>query len=359
MGKVKVLVIDDSAVVRQTMVSILERSGDMEVIGAARDPVVALEMIKRTRPDVITLDLEMPRMNGIEFLSRIMETDPIPVVVCSGAASGNGEEAFRAVEIGAVEVIAKPKLGVKRFLEESAVQIGDAIRAACAAGAGRPRVAAAIPPKRSADAVISRGRGDAAPADGRIIVAGASTGGVEALQEFLQAMPEDSPPIAIVQHMPEGFTRAFAERLDKICRIRVKEAEHGDPLPRGLALIAPGNKHTLVKRLGSGFAVDVVEGPLVNRHRPSVDVLFRSAARYAGASAIGIIMTGMGDDGAAGLAELREAGGSTLAQDEASCVVYGMPREAVERGAAESVLPLEELASAALGLARRRGRGER
>jgi two-component system chemotaxis response regulator CheB len=332
------------------MSQILSTEQDIEVIGSARDPLVAMDIIKRTRPDVITLDIEMPRMDGLEFLQHIMKSDPIPVVICSSLTGDGSDAAIRAMEYGASEIITKPKLGTRQFLEESQVQISDAIRSAHNAGPeAMRRSRRAIEPKLSADAVLSPWR-KTLPFEttDRVVVVGASTGGTEALRVFLQAMPGDSPGMVIVQHMPEHFTRAFAHRLDSICDITVKEAAHRDAVLTGRALIAPGNHHTVLKRSGAQYIVEVIDGPLVNRHRPAVDVLFRSAARYAGRNALGVIMTGMGDDGAAGLLEMRQSGSITLAQNEQSCVVFGMPREAILRGAATGVLPLEAIAPAVL-----------
>jgi two-component system chemotaxis response regulator CheB len=267
---------------------------------------------------------------------------------------GQSEVALQAIELGAAEVISKPKIGVKRFLEESLVQISDAIRAAYAAGVKRPKLTPrTIPPRHSADVVLSAGTGRAGATSGNaVIVVGASTGGTEALRLFLEAMPHDTPGIVIVQHMPEHFTKAFARRLNSTCTIEVKEAENRDAIKPGRALIAPGNHHIMLKSASSGYFVEVVHGPLVNRHRPSVDVLFRSAARYAGSAAVGVIMTGMGDDGAAGMDEMHQQGSVTLAQDEATCVVFGMPKEAIDRGAVSRVLPIHALAPAALAATR-------
>jgi two-component system chemotaxis response regulator CheB len=354
MSTIKTLIVDDSALVRQTLTQLLSSQPDIEVIGAARDPIVAMDLMKEQKPDVITLDLEMPRMDGLEFLRRIMESEPLPVVICSSLTVEGSESAIQALEGGAVEVITKPKIGTKRFLEESAIRIADAVRAASVADIGTKRRIIKRPPqKHTADAVLGvRKPAGLTETTETIVVVGASTGGTEAIRVFLEAMPGNAPGIVIVQHMPEHFTSAFAKRLDTFCRVTVKEAEHNDAVLRGRALIAPGNRHTVVKRSGAQYRVEVVEGELVNRHRPSVDVLFRSAAGCAGANAVGVIMTGMGDDGADGLCEMRQGGATTFAQDERSCVVFGMPREAIERGGASRVLPLDSLASAVLGAAR-------
>ena len=341
-----VLVVDDSAVVRQTLTQLFAL-GDIEAAAAA-DPYIAMEKIARRRPDVIVLDLELPRMHGLEFLSKLMEEDPIPVVICSALTGAGTDLAVRALEQGALAVVTKPRIAIREFLHESAVVLLDAVRGAAQARVGRRRPAPA--PRLTADAVLpprpAPGAG-AVPAD-RIVAIGASTGGTEALTVLLQAMPPDGPGIAAVLHMPEGFTAAFADRLRGLCRIDVREAAEGDRLRPGLALVAPGNRHMLVRRRGDGYVVELSDGPLVSRHRPSVDVLFRSVAQAAGRSAVGVLMTGMGDDGAQGLLEMKEAGASTLAQDEASCVVFGMPREAIARGAVEEVLALDRLPAAIL-----------
>jgi len=345
-NKIKVLIVDDSAVVRQTIKDLLSSDPQIEVIGVAGDPFVAVEKIREEVPDVITLDVEMPRMDGITFLQKLMSQHPIPVVMCSSLTENGSETTFKALEYGAVDIIQKPRLGVKQFLEESRIIICDAVKAAAKV---KPRHISSKPfhvaPKLTADAVIAKSTSRAmVQTTEKIIVVGASTGGTEALREFLMVLPEDAPGIVIVQHMPENFTRAFANRLDTLCRVSVKEAENDDTVIRGRALIAPGNKHTLLKRSGARYYVEVKDGPLVSRHRPSVDVLFRSAARYAGKNAIGVIMTGMGDDGAKGMLEMKEAGAYNIAQDEASCVVFGMPKEAIKLNAVDKVVPLEEIA---------------
>jgi len=344
---ISVLVIDDSAVVRTAMSQILARVG--MYVQTAPDPIIGLQKMQKTRPDVILLDIEMPRMDGLTFLHRVMSTDPIPVVVCSGLAGPGTEVALHALEEGAVEIVEKPRLGLKGFIQDSANRIVQAVRAAAQARVRmRPPLRLPIQPKLGADAVIPPKKLVIRETTHKVVVIGASTGGTEALREFLQQMPPDAPGIAIVQHMPEVFTGQFAKRLDEICRIEVKEAETNDRLVSGRALIAPGNHHLGVRRSGALYFVDVLDGPPVKLHRPSVEVLFRSAAQAAGKNAVGVIMTGMGDDGADGMLELKQAGAHTIAQDEASCVVFGMPKEAIERGGVDEVLPLERIAAAVL-----------
>ncbi len=347
--RIRVLIVDDSSLVRQTLSGIIEADPELEVMGTAADPFIAAERINREIPDVITLDVEMPRMDGITFLQKIMSQRPIPVVICSSLVEEGSDTALRALEYGAVEIIQKPRLGTRNFLEESRIRICDAIKAAAMARPRRLVKVQKIQPKLSADAVIAKSQSNAMiQTTEKVIVVGASTGGTEALRIFLEDLPQDATGLVIVQHMPEHFTASFARRLDEICRITVKEAQDGDTVLRGRALIAPGNMHTLLKRSGARYYVEVRTGPLVCRHRPSVDVLFRSAARYAGRNAVAAIMTGMGDDGANGMLELKEAGAYTIAQDEATCVVFGMPQEAIKRGAVHKVLPLDEIASAVL-----------
>jgi two-component system chemotaxis response regulator CheB len=344
-----VLVVDDSAMVRQVMQAILTTNSRVKV-NVAADPLIAWSKMQKEPPDVVITDLEMPRMDGLTFIRKIMLEMPTPVVVCSGLAARGTELALRALEEGAVEVITKPKVGVRDFLHESAVTLVDAVWGASQAHV-RPRRVMPVVPRLTADAVLPRqSRSKVAGAASGIIAAGASTGGTEALRVLLAAMPTDCPPIVIVQHMPEGFTRAFADRLNKECVIEVEEARDGTRLQTGKALIAPGNRHMLVNRSGEELVVQVVDGPLVSRHRPSVDVLFRSVASSVGAKAVGVIMTGMGDDGAQGLCEMKEAGATTIAQDEPSCIVFGMPKEAIARGAVNLVLPLERIAGTALNL---------
>jgi two-component system chemotaxis response regulator CheB len=344
--KIRVLIVDDSALVRQTLAEIVSADPELEVMGTAADPFIAAERIKDAVPDVITLDVEMPRMDGLSFLRRIMSQHPIPVVICSGLAERGSETALKALEHGAVDIITKPRLGTRQFLEESRLRICDALKAASQARLKPiPAEGRVIPPKLTADAVLARPKPNATlMTTEKVVVVGASTGGTEALRIFLEAMPADGPGIVIVQHMPETFTAAFARRLDGLCRITVKEAESNDSVLRGRALIAPGNRHLLLQRSGARYYVEIKDGPLVCRHRPSVDVLFRSAARYAAKNVVGVIMTGMGDDGARGMLELKEAGGATIAQDEATSVVFGMPSEAIKRGGVDRVMPLHAIA---------------
>jgi two-component system chemotaxis response regulator CheB len=347
--KIKVLIIDDSAVVRQALSEVLRSDPLIEVMNPAGDPFVAAERIEKEKPDVITLDVEMPRMDGLTFLGKLMSQHPIPVVMCSSLTEKGEETTIRALEYGAVNIITKPKLGARQFIEESKILICDSVKAAAKVQVKKiPATKATYRPakKLSADAVIAPAKKAAmVKTTERVVAIGASTGGTEALKKVLTKLPVDIPGIIVVQHMPEGFTKAFAKRLDELCQVRVKEAENGDTVQQGQVLIAPGNKHTLLQRSGARYYVEVKDGPLVCRHRPSVDVLFRSTARYAGKNATGIIMTGMGDDGAKGLLEMKEAGAKTIAQNEESCVVFGMPQVAIKLGAVDEIVPLAELAA--------------
>jgi len=353
-AKVRVLIVDDSAVVRQTMQTLLSSDPDIEVIATASDPFVAAEKIRQQVPDVITLDIEMPRMDGLTFLHKLMAQHPLPVVICSSLAEDGSASALRALEQGAVDIICKPKIGTKQFLEESRVSICDAVKAAAGARLHKRGAAASAPlvqAKLTADAVLAPPTSRAMlQTTERVIAVGASTGGTEALRVLLEALPADAPSMVIVQHMPEKFTAAFARRLDGLCAVSIKEAEDDDSVVRGRVLIAPGNRHTLLKRSGARYYVEVRDGPLVSRHRPSVDVLFRSVARYAGKNAVGVIMTGMGDDGARGMAEMKNAGAQTIAQNEETCVVFGMPHEAIKHGGVDQVLALERIAPEVLRL---------
>lgn len=348
-ARIKVLIVDDSAVVRRALEEILSADPRIEVMGTASDPFVAAQRIQKEIPDVVTLDVEMPRMDGITFLKKIMSQHPIPVVICSSLAGNGSQTALKAIEYGAVEIIAKPVMGTKQFIEESRIRICDAVKAASLATIKRMAPSPVIEPKRTADVILAKPTRHAmVQTTEKVVVVGASTGGTEALRIFLEALPLDSPGIMIVQHMPAHFTSSFAQRLDTLCRVSVKEAENGDTVLRGRALIAPGDRHMLLKRSGARYYAELKDGPLVSRHRPSVDVLFRSAARYAGQNAVGVIMTGMGDDGARGMLEMRESGAHTIAQDEATSVVFGMPMEAIKREAVNRVVPLPGIAGAVL-----------
>lgn len=337
--RIRLLVVDDSAVMRQAMIAIGRNAGDIDVTVAA-DPVIAQSKIERGTFDVVLLDVEMPRMDGLTYLRKLMSERPLPVIVCSALAGRGTEVALRALEEGAVDVVEKPRVSLHEFLSESNVHLLDAIRGAAAARVRRrmARSASTLP----APAPL---RGLSA----KIVAIGASTGGTEALREILEAMPVDAPGMVIVQHMPELFTAAFARRLNDTCRIEVKEAAEGDRIIPGRALIAPGNRHVMIRRDGAQYAVQISDGPLVSRHRPSVDVLFQSAARVAGAGAVGVILTGMGNDGAAGMLEMHNAGAITLAQDESTSIVFGMPGAAIGKGAVRFVHPLPSIAAAILG----------
>jgi two-component system, chemotaxis family, protein-glutamate methylesterase/glutaminase len=354
--ELRVLVVDDSAMVRQVMQAILSTNRMVKVTVAA-DPLIAWGKMQKDPPDVVITDLEMPRMDGVTFIRKIMAEMPTPVVVCSGLAARGTELALRALEEGAVEVITKPKVGVRDFLHESAVTLLDAVWSASHAQIARRSRPALRPtahtpaPRLTADAILPRkNKSHSAAAHTGVIAVGASTGGTEALRVLLAALPVDCPPVVIVQHMPEVFTRAFADRLNRECAIEIQEARDGDLLQTGRALIAPGNRHMLVDRSGGELVARIIDGPLVSRHRPSVDVLFRSVATCVGAKAVGVIMTGMGDDGAQGLYEMKEAGADTIAQDEATSIVFGMPKSAISCGAVDIVVPLEQIASAVLNL---------
>lgn len=359
--KIRVLIVDDSATVRQTMTAILQEDPEIEVIGTAGDPFVAARRISKEIPDVITLDVEMPRMDGITFLRKLMAQHPIPVVMCSSLVEAGSQTLLQALEAGAVDIIQKPRMGVAEQLTEAKMQICDCIKAAAGARVGdRParRFELSEPlvaeKKLTADAMLPPpGHHAMARTTETIICMGASTGGTQSLTEVLQALPTDSPGIVIVQHMPEKFTASFAKRLDSMCNVEVKEAADGDAVLRGRVLIAPGNYHTMLERSGARYYVSVKQGPLVSRHRPSVDVLFRSAAHSAGSNAVGVIMTGMGDDGARGLQEMSQAGAFTIAQDEATSIVFGMPKEAIARGCVDRVVPLQTIAQEMLRAAAR------
>ena len=351
MSVIKVMVVDDSAVVRQVVAGLLGAAPGIQVVAAVADPLLAIERLKQQWPDVIVLDVEMPRMDGITFLRKIMAERPTPVVICSTLTEKGAKTTMEALAAGAVAIVTKPKLGLKQFLTESGDELVATVRAAARANVRRlapsrtDRPVLVATAKNTADVILAPGAPRAmSQTTERVVALGTSTGGTQALEEVLTALPRVCPGIVIVQHMPEKFTAAFAARLDGLCEITVKEAQHNDRVVPGRALIAPGGRHMLLKRSGAQYFVEVVDGPLVNRHRPSVDVMFRSVAKCAGVNALGVIMTGMGDDGAAGLLEMRTAGARTIAQDEESCVVFGMPKEAIKRGGVERTLPLGALA---------------
>lgn len=353
MNRIKVMVVDDSAVVRQCASEQLRADPSIEVIAAVADPLLAMERMKAKWPDVLVLDIEMPRMDGLTFLRKIMHERPTPIIICSTLTEAGAQTTLDALAAGAVAIITKPKLGLKNFFEHASDDLVSAVKAAAQANLKRLIARSApppiAPPKHSADAVLPPITERAlSRTTERVVAIGTSTGGTQALERVLTALPSITPGMVIVQHMPERFTAAFAERLNRVCQIEVKEAQDNDRVVPGRALIAPGGKHLMLKRSGAQYLVEVRDGPPVNRHRPSVDVLFRSVARIAGANALGIIMTGMGDDGARGLKEMRDAGASTIAQDEATCVVFGMPKEAIRLDAAARILPLDDLARAIL-----------
>ena len=352
-GRVGVLIVDDSAVVRQVLSARLSSSRDIEVMGAAADPIFAMRQMNRAWPDVVVLDIEMPRMDGITFLKKIMAVRPTPVVICSTLTQRGMATAVDALAAGAVSIVPKPTTGLKKFIEDDSGDIISAVRAA-AAGNSRglrtmtrtlasPRPAPAFPPAQQSHAPSHQPHALSTTTD-RVIAIGTSTGGTQALEAVLTALPRTTPGLVIVQHMPERFTAAFASRLDSVCDVEVKEAANGDRVHVGRALVAPGGRHMEIRRDGAQYRVRVFDGPPVNRHRPSVDVLFRSVAKMAARNALGIIMTGMGDDGARGLLEMHRAGAYTVAQDEATCVVYGMPKEAVHLGAVDREAPLTAIA---------------
>ncbi|MBC7860719.1 MAG: chemotaxis response regulator protein-glutamate methylesterase [Burkholderiaceae bacterium] len=343
--KIKVLIVDDSALIRSVMSEIVNSQDDMEVVGAAPDPLVAREMIKQTNPDVLTLDVEMPKMDGLDFLEKLMRLRPMPVLMVSSLTERGSEITMRALELGAVDFVTKPKISILSGMREYTDMITDKIRAAAKA-----RIKARVLPKA--------GEQGAAPlpalrnpltSSEKLIIIGASTGGTEAIREFLMQMPSDCPGILITQHMPEGFTRSFAKRLDSLCKISVQEAAGGERVLPGHAYIAPGHSHLLLARSGANYVTKIEQSEPVNRHRPSVDVLFRSAAQCAGKNAVGVILTGMGKDGALGMLEMKNAGAYNFAQDEASCVVFGMPREAIAIGASHEVGALPALPGMVLG----------
>ncbi|MDQ8204566.1 chemotaxis response regulator protein-glutamate methylesterase [Pelagicoccus sp. SDUM812003] len=359
--KISVMIVDDSATARRILSDIVKRGNNMEVIAAVSDPYEAVAQLKRRTPDVMILDVQMPRMDGITFLKKLMVQHPLPVVMCSSLTEEGSKISFECLEHGAVEIIAKPRIATKRDMQELEMRIHDVIRSASVARfrsrsgslvssrAAKSDPAPAFEPKAklSPDEVLARPSPTSIagiPATQKIIAVGASTGGTDAIKTFLEGMPTDCPGIVIVQHMPEHFTASFARRLNETCAIRVQEAKNGDVVEPGLALIAPGSYHMMLRRAGNRYTVDVREGPLVSRHRPSVDVLFRSVAASAGRNAIGVILTGMGDDGAACMAEMKAAGAYNIAQDRDTCVVFGMPNEAIKHGGTHETLPLQKIA---------------
>jgi len=344
-----VYIVDDSALMRQTLTHLLRDDKELEVIGSAPNPLLAAPAIAKRRPDVLLLDIEMPGMDGLTFLRQQMEREPIPTVICSTLTTEGSRAALDALAAGAVAVVAKPRLGLKQFLEDSRRELCQTLRSAARATA-RQVSRASAQPRAAAPAANPLA---SVLAMNRPVLIGSSTGGTQAIEAILTALPADAPGIAIVQHMPEKFTAMYAERLDQICAVRVREARDGDRLERGLVLIAPGGRHMQLRKAGGQYFAVVADGPPVNRHKPSVDVLFRSAADCAGKDALALILTGMGDDGARGMAALHARGAQTLAQDEASCVVFGMPKEAVARGGVDEVLPLKEMAAAILAFDRR------
>lgn len=336
MIKTKVLIVDDSALIRSLMTEIINSQPDMQVVAAAPDPLIARELIKQHNPDVLTLDVEMPKMDGLEFLEKLMRLRPMPVVMVSSLTEKGSEVTMRALELGAIDFVTKPKLSIADGMREYTDMITDKIRIAAKA---RIQTRSAAHNK----SVVLPSLGNRLLSSEKLIIVGASTGGTEAIKSFLMEMPSDCPGILITQHMPAGFTKSFANRLDGLCKISVKEAEGGERILPGHAYIAPGDAHLLLARSGANYMTELSDAPPVNRHKPSVDVLFDSAALHAGKNAIGVILTGMGKDGAAGMLRMREAGAYNFSQDEASCVVFGMPKEAIARGGVHEVLPLDEL----------------
>jgi two-component system chemotaxis response regulator CheB len=341
MSKINVLLVDDSAVVRQVLQAVLERDPNINVMGAASDPIFAMSRMAKQWPDVIVLDIEMPRMDGITFLKKIMSERPTPVVICSSLSIEGAKTSIQALEAGAISIVTKPQFGLKNFLEDSAAHLIQSVKMAAIANINNLRKKPAIKLAVNVDRIPQSTSDSLSKTTERVIAIGTSTGGTQALELVLSALPRTVPGIVIVQHMPEKFTEMFAKRLDSICDIRVQEAKNNDRVMPGLALIAPGGKHMVLKRSGAQYHVQILDGPRVNRHKPSVDVLFRSVAKFAGSNALGVILTGMGNDGANGLKEMNNVGAVTIAQDKESCVVFGMPKEAIALGAADKVLSLQ------------------
>ena len=351
--KIKVMIVDDSASVRKVVGDIVDSNQDMELIAAATDPIIAMNFLRKQWPDVMILDIEMPRKDGITFLKEIMRDRPTPIIICSSLAEKNAKVTMEALAAGAVEIITKPKVGIKDFLNESVITITDAVRSASNANVKRLKqgkeAKITIDPKLKADVILSPWQGDRiSSTSDKFVAIGSSAGGTQAIEAVLQTLPSNSPGIVIVQHMPEKFTAALANRLNSLCNVKVKEANDGDDIKNGCVMIAPGNRHMLVNRKGEHYSVTIKDGPPVSRHRPSVDVLFRSAAKAAGKNALGIILTGMGDDGAAGMLEMHNAGAKTIAQDEKTCVVFGMPKEAINLGGVDEISPLHKIPDAIL-----------
>lgn len=346
-NRIKVLIVDDSAVVRQVNRETLEREPDIEVIGVAADPLYALDKMKQQWPDVLVIDIEMPRMDGLTFLKKIMAERPTPTIVCSSLAEQGASATIDALAAGALAIITKPKGGVKQFLQDAGNDLVSAVRAAARANMRHVnRVALAPTPKLTADVMMAAQSASAramATTTDRVVAIGTSTGGTQALEAVLTQLPNVGSGIVIVQHMPEKFTAMFAERLNDLCKLEVREAQNGDRVISGCALIAPGGRHMMLRRSGAQYYVEVADGPLVNRHKPSVDVLFRSVAQIAGRNALGVIMTGMGDDGARGMKEMHDAGATTVAEDESTCVVFGMPKEAIKLGGVDRIVPLDAI----------------
>ncbi len=356
-ARIKVLIVDDSAVIRKVLKEILSSDESIEVIGTAPDPVVAVKKMSQQAPDVLTLDIEMPRMDGISFLKKIMSQHPLPVIICSSFAEQGSDIFNKAIEYGATDIILKPQLNTDEKIAEAKIQICDAVKAAALI---KPEQLVKTPPSKrkkrngeynTADVILDRAiLGAVSKATENIVMIGASTGGTQALTSLLSVLPNDAPGIVVVQHMPKGFTYTFAQRLNSLCKIKVKEASDGDLIEQGVALIAQGDSHILCKQKGNKYYVEIKSGPLVSRHRPSVDVLFRSAARFAGKNALGVIMTGMGNDGAKGMKEMHELGSKTIAQDEQTSIVFGMPKEAIQLGGVDFILPLDKISSKFLSL---------
>lgn len=354
MSAIKVMIVDDSAVVRQVLSSSLKEA-KIDVIGVATDPIFAMEKMVKQWPDVIILDVEMPRMDGITFLKKIMEERPTPVVICSTLTEKGAETTMQALSAGAVSIVTKPKIGLKNYLQDASNDLICAVKAAAVANVKKlvpKKTQKRVDPKLSADAILNAPTSAMAQTTDTVIAVGTSTGGTQALERLLTALPRVCPGIIVVQHMPEKFTEQFAKRLNQLCALEVTEARHGDRVIPGRVLIAPGGRHMLLKRNGAQYHVEIIDGPPVSRHRPSVDVLFRSVAKFAGKNALGIIMTGMGDDGARGMLEMHDAGAKTIAQDENSCVVYGMPKEAVKLGAVDRIMSLESIPNAIMECSR-------